>query len=90
MAGRGDNNKRGSAGRGNSNQSNQPFAGDGQKQPKSNHGKEHTGGKPSQPSPRTAEVTANRNQALKNGKQKSLSSWKKAGERGSRSNRPGV
>lgn len=37
MPGRGDNNKHGSAGRGASNQSNQPFAGDNKKQPASGH-----------------------------------------------------
>lgn len=68
MAGRGDNNKHGSAGRGNSNQSNQPFAGDDEKQPKSNHAKEKSGGRPSEPSQRTADQDANRNQALRNDK----------------------
>jgi hypothetical protein len=67
MPGRGDNNKSGSAGRGASNQSNQPFAGDGKKQPKSNHGTK-TGGKPSQPSPKSADADANRNQALSDSK----------------------
>jgi hypothetical protein len=43
MSGRGDNNKHGSAGRGASNQSNQPFAGDDEKQPKSNHTKSKAG-----------------------------------------------
>jgi hypothetical protein len=47
MPGRGDNNKSGSAGRGSSNQSNQPFIADGEKQPRSNHGKQQTGGEPS-------------------------------------------
>ena len=37
MSGRGDNNKHGSAGRGASNQSNQPFAADAEKQHRSNH-----------------------------------------------------
>jgi hypothetical protein len=37
MPGRGDNNKHGSAGRGASNQSNQPFATDNERQPASNH-----------------------------------------------------
>lgn len=70
MPGRGDNNKHGSAGRGSSNQSNQPFAGDGESQPKSNHGKEMTGGKKSGSSPRTADQDSNRNQSLKNSKRK--------------------
>jgi|GEM_PF-916771 len=68
MSGRGDNNKHGSAGRGASNQSNQPFAGDGEKQQKSNHARHQTGGKPSEPSPKTADQDANRNQALKDSK----------------------
>jgi len=70
MPGRGDNNKRGSAGRGGSNQSNQPFAGDGKKQPRSNHGREQTGTKPSQPSSKTADPDANRNQSSKGEKQR--------------------
>ena len=65
MSGRGDNNKKGSAGRGASNQSNQPFVADDENQPKSNHNKKHTGEKPSKPSPKTADQDANRNQALK-------------------------
>ncbi len=47
MPGRGDNNKSGSAGRGASNQSNQPFVADSEKEPKSNHGKK-TGGSASE------------------------------------------
>lgn len=39
MSGRGDNNKHGSAGRGASNQSNQPFIPDGNPEPASNHNK---------------------------------------------------
>lgn len=70
MPGRGDNNKHGSAGRGNSNQSNQPFAGDDQQQPKSNHAKERTGSKASKPSPKSADADSNRNQSLKGEKQK--------------------
>ncbi len=65
MPGRGDNNKHGSAGRGSSNQSNQPFVSDDEVQPKSNHGKVKTGTKPSVPSPRTANQDDNRNQSLK-------------------------
>jgi hypothetical protein len=60
MSGRGDNNKHGSAGRGASNQSNQPFAGDGEKQPKSNHGKKK-GGQPSTPQPKTRSNDVERN-----------------------------
>lgn len=70
MPGRGDNNKHGSAGRAGSNQSNQPFAGDDENQPKSNHNKNTTGGKPSEPSPKTADNDSNRNQSQKEGKQK--------------------
>lgn len=69
MPGRGDNNKHGSAGRGASNQSNQPFVADEENQPKSNHDKKHTGGHPSEPSPKTADQDANRNQHLKQTKQ---------------------
>jgi hypothetical protein len=71
MPGRGDNNKQGSAGRGASNQSNQPFAGDGEDQPKSNHGKK-TGGKKSTPSPRTVDKDASRNESLKESKGKRM------------------
>lgn len=70
MAGRGDNNKKGSAGRGGSNQSNQGFIDTGNKE-KSNHNKRQTGGKPSTPSPKTGDKDANRNQHLKQGKQRS-------------------
>lgn len=42
MAGRGFNNKHGSAGRGASNQSNQPFIADGMAQPKSNHARRNS------------------------------------------------
>ena len=62
MAGRGDNNKRGSSGRGSSNQSNQGF-----KQPasreKSNHGSQ-TGGKKSEPQRKSGDQSANRNTSL--------------------------
>ncbi|HYF32610.1 MAG TPA: hypothetical protein VD993_15905 [Chitinophagaceae bacterium] len=62
MAGRGDNNKKGSSGRGGSNQSNQAFpdADHG----KSNHNKKQTGGKRSEPQPRSADQDANRDQHL--------------------------
>lgn len=59
MSGRGDNNKKGSSGRGASNQSNQPFIGEG-KVPKSNHGKQ-TGGKRSVKQPRQQDQGSNRN-----------------------------
>jgi hypothetical protein len=69
MAGRGDNNKHGSAGRGSSNQSNQPFVRDEEKQPKSDHNKKKTGTTPSEPSPKTADPDAARDQHLKDRKQ---------------------
>jgi len=59
MSGRGDNNKKGSSGRGASNQSNQPFAGE-EKVHKSNHGKQ-TGGKRSEPQPSQQDQDSNRN-----------------------------
>ncbi|MGN6416256.1 MAG: hypothetical protein ACTHMC_02105 [Pseudobacter sp.] len=58
MAGRGDNNKHGSAGRGAANQSNQAFTGQ-KKTPKSNHGRQ-TGGKPSEPQPKQHDPSAHR------------------------------
>jgi hypothetical protein len=61
MAGRGDNNKSGSAGRGASNQSNQPF-GQAANVGKSNHG-EKTGGKRSQPEDKKRDQASNRNQS---------------------------
>lgn len=69
MPGRGDNNKNGSAGRGGSNQSNQPFSASGDEHSKSNHSKKHTGGNASKPSPKTADQDASRNEHLKDGKQ---------------------
>ena len=68
MSGRGDNNKHGSAGQGATNQSNQPFVKDEGDQPKSNHNKKQTGGKPSDPSPKTADQDANRDIHLKDQK----------------------
>ena len=59
MSGRGDNNKRGSSGRGASNQSNQAF-GSSHQRGKSNHGEE-TGGQRSDPQPKKADQSANRN-----------------------------
>ncbi|ANE49501.1 hypothetical protein [Flavisolibacter tropicus] len=60
MPGRGDNNKKGSSGRGSSNQSNQPFVGQ-EKVQKSNHGREQTGGQRSQPATRQQDQDSNRN-----------------------------
>ena len=59
MSGRGDNNKNGTSGRGASNQSNQPFAGQ-EKVHKSNRG-EQTGGKASEDQPRQQDQDSNRN-----------------------------
>ena len=64
MPGRGDNNKSGSAGRGASNQSNQPFVADSEKEPKSNHGKK-TGGSRSEKMNKTKVQSANRNSSIK-------------------------
>jgi len=58
---RGDNNKRGSAGRGASNQSNQAL-GSTNDQGKSNH-KKPTGGQPSQPERKKMDQSAQRNQS---------------------------
>jgi hypothetical protein len=60
MPGRGDNNKSGSAGRGGSNQSNQPF-GSAEQKGKSNHKKNASGGKPSEQQERSQDQSANRN-----------------------------
>lgn len=64
MSGRGDKNKRGSSGRGASNQSNQPFIADGENQQKSNHNKQVTGGAASEPQEKTKDQSANRNQSV--------------------------
>ena len=58
MAGRGDNNKTGSSGRGASNQSNQGFK--GAARGKSNHG-DQTGEKRSEPQRKTRDQSSNRN-----------------------------
>jgi hypothetical protein len=65
MSGRGDNNKKGTSGQGASNQSNQGFVADDQKQPKSNHNKKTTGGKPSEPQQPTEEQDTNRDHSTK-------------------------
>lgn len=64
MSGRGDNNKHGSSGQGASNQSNEAFITDGHDDPKSNHNKHQTGGKPSTPQEKTSTQSSNRNSAL--------------------------
>ena len=64
MSGRGDNNKHGTSGRGASNQSNQPFIADDEKQPKSNHNKNKTGGEPSEPQEKNADQSANRDHSV--------------------------
>lgn len=61
MAGRGDNNKKGSAGRGASNQSNQAFVTDGEKQPRSNHDRQHAGGEPSLEQTKSMNTDSDRN-----------------------------
>lgn len=63
MSGRGDNNKAGSAGRGASNQSNQPFTNTADRV-KSNHG-EQTGGKPSQIQDKTKDQSSHRDESVK-------------------------
>ena len=60
MSGRGDNNKRGSSGRGNSNQSNQGFP--DADQGKSNHNRKQTGGERSEPHPKSVDPDAHRDQ----------------------------
>lgn len=62
MSGRGDNNKKGSSGRGASNQSNQPFD-DASGQKKSNHARQQTGGKPSTPQKKEPDQSSDRNQS---------------------------
>ena len=62
MSGRGDNNKKGSSGRGGSNQSNQGFP--DSNQGKSNHDREQTGGKRSEPQPKCGDQDANRDRHL--------------------------
>ena len=59
MSGRGDKNKKGSSGRGASNQSSQAF-GQVADRGKSNHG-DQTGGKPSVPQKKTQEQSSGRN-----------------------------
>lgn len=68
MSGRGDKNKQGTSGRGSSDQSNQPFPDDEGKQPSGN--KNQTGGKPSEPSPRTVDQDSQRDLHLKESKRK--------------------
>jgi hypothetical protein len=63
MSGRGDNNKKGTSGRGAGNQSNQPFIADGQDQPASSHRKKPTGGKASVNQDKTVDPDADRNQS---------------------------
>jgi hypothetical protein len=68
MPGRGDNNQHGSARRGSSNQSSQGFGKEEGSEQKSNHRRKQTGIRASQPSPKTADQDANRNQSLKDSK----------------------
>jgi hypothetical protein len=62
MSGRGDNNKRGSSGRGASNQSNQAF-GQSEKVGKSNRGEQK--GQPSKPQHKSEDPSANRDHSTK-------------------------
>jgi hypothetical protein len=62
MSGRGDNNKKGSSGRGGSNQSNQGFP--NADHGKSNHDKHATGGQRSEPQPKSADPDAHRDRHL--------------------------
>lgn len=64
MSGRGENNKRGSAGRGTSNKSNQPFKSDGKKQPESNHKKQHTRGEASVQQEKISDTDMDRNSGI--------------------------
>lgn len=63
MSGRGDNNKKGSAGRGASNQSNQGFNETGHEE-KSNHNKHAEGGKPSEPQKKEPDQSSDRNRSV--------------------------
>jgi hypothetical protein len=62
MSGRGDNNKKGSSGRGASNQSSQAF-GQAANAGISNHG-DQTGGKRSEPEDKKRDQSSNRNQSI--------------------------
>jgi hypothetical protein len=62
MSGRGDNNKKGSSGRGAGNQSSQAF-GQAADRGKSSHG-DQTGGRPSVPQKKTNDPSPNRNRSL--------------------------
>lgn len=63
MPGRGDNNKKGSAGRGAGNQSSQGFDKTSD-QSKSNHNKNAAGGKPSEPQKKQPDQSSDRNQGV--------------------------
>ena len=65
MSGRGDNNKKGSSGRGASNQSNQAF-GSSEQKGKSSHG-DQTGGRASERQPKKTDQSANRNRSAGDG-----------------------
>lgn len=72
MSGRGDNKKRGSAGRGASNQSNQPFIADGEKQPRSNHKKTASAAEPSIEQSKTKDLDAHRDTGSANANPRSV------------------
>jgi len=69
MSGRGDNNKHATSGRGSSNQSNQAFVADSEKQKKSGHNKNTTGGRPSKQQEKTSDQSSNRNMGVDNAKE---------------------
>jgi hypothetical protein len=70
MPGRNDDNKHGSAGRGNSNPSKQPLGNDSDEQSTSDQGMEEKGGKRSEPSPRKDDQDTSRSQPAKDSKKK--------------------
>jgi hypothetical protein len=72
MSGRGDNNKQGSAGRGASNQSNQPFIADGEKQPRSNHDMTGSTAEPSIEQDKATDADANRDTGSANAQPRSV------------------
>jgi hypothetical protein len=69
MSGRGDNNKHGTSGQGSSNQSNEPFIADNEKQKKSNHTKNQTGRSHSEQQEKTRDQSSNRNVSVDNANQ---------------------
>lgn len=72
MSGRGDNNKHGSSGRGASNQSNQPFVADGDKQPGSNHNMTGSNAEPSVEQNKSKDADAHRDTGTSNASPRSV------------------